>query len=162
MYAVFPYRLFGIGKSGLETGVFTYLNRVHKEHRGWQQDGVQAAILGLTSEAKKIVLDNFYTWNEGSRFPAFWGPNYDWVPDQDHGNVSMLALQNMLIQYDGKKIFLFPAWPHDWDVDFKVHAPYNTILSGRLEKGQLINFKVMPPERKDDVIFPNKYLKKLP
>ena len=38
----------------------------------------------------------------------------------------------MLIQYDGEKIYLFPAWPGDWDVDFKLHAPGNTIIQGKL------------------------------
>lgn len=34
----------------------------------------------------------------GSRFPAFWGPNSDWIPDQDHGSVAAIALQRMLLQ----------------------------------------------------------------
>ena len=29
---------------------------------------------------------------------------------------------------DGK-IYLLPAWPKDWDVDFKLHAPQQTLLS---------------------------------
>jgi hypothetical protein len=51
------------------------------------------------------------TWDKHFRFPAFWGPNYDWSPDQDHGNVAMIALQRMLIQYDNDSITMLPAWP---------------------------------------------------
>jgi len=153
LYAIFPYPIYGVGKPDIEIAQHAYEIREHKEYRGWQQDGIQAAYLGLTEEASRIVLDNFNTKHEGSRFPAFWGPNYDWVPDQDHGSVNMRALQNMLIQSEGSKILLFPAWPLDWDVDFRVHAPENTTLEGRLEKGKIVEMRVNPPHRKKDVVF---------
>ncbi len=35
----------------------------------------------------------------------------------------MIALQRMLVQYEGDEIYLFPAWPKNWDVEFKVYAP---------------------------------------
>ena len=34
--------------------------------------------------------------------------------------VAMIALQRMLLQYDGDEIYLLPAWPKDWDVEFKL------------------------------------------
>ena len=39
----------------------------------------------------------------------------------------MIGLQEMLLQTDGKNL-LFPAWPKDQDVHFKLHAPYNTTV----------------------------------
>ncbi|GAG53121.1 unnamed protein product, partial [marine sediment metagenome] len=117
LYAIFPYRLFGVGKDGLEIAVETYNRRVHKGTGGWYQTAIQAAYLGLTGDASKFVTKNFSTWHGGSRFPAFWGPNYDWIPDQDHGAVTMTALQRMLLQTEGRKILLFGAWPKGWDVE---------------------------------------------
>ena len=35
----------------------------------------------------------------------------DYTPDNDHGAVSADALQSMLLQSDGKRIFLLPSWP---------------------------------------------------
>jgi|GEM_PF-2627680 len=35
----------------------------------------------------------------------------------------MIGLQEMLLQTIGDQIVLFPAWPKDWAVDFKLHAP---------------------------------------
>jgi len=151
MYAVFPYRQFGVGKPDIEIGINSYKARVHKAVNGWQQDGIQAALLGLTDEASNIVLNNFNTKHRGSRFPAFWGPNYDWVPDQDHGGVNMRTLQNMLIQTDGDKILLFPAWPDKWDVNFKIHAPRNTTIEGKLNNGKLTGLIVTPANRKKDI-----------
>jgi alpha-L-fucosidase 2 len=152
LYAVFPYRHYGVDKPELEMARETWFNRKWKDYFGWQQDGIQAALLGLTDEASEIVVDNFNTKHSGSRFPAFWGPNYDWVPDQDHGAVNMRALQNMLIQTEGVKIILFPAWPKHWNVNFKIHAPMNTTIEGKLENSKLIYMKVTPEHRKKDII----------
>jgi hypothetical protein len=57
----------------------------------------------------------------------------------------------MLMQVDGKKIYLFPAWPKEWDVHFKLHAPYQTTVEGTLKNGKLIDLKVVPESRKTDI-----------
>src|SRR5258707_7493401 len=31
---------------------------------------------------------------------------------------------------------LLPAWPDNWDADFKLHAPFNTTIQGRVVKGK--------------------------
>jgi hypothetical protein len=152
LYAVFPYRHFGVGKPDLELARFTFATRRIKGNRGWFQDDIQAAYLGLTETAAEYVSDRASHKDEESRFPAFWGPNFDWVPDQDHGAVLMMALQAMLLQADDGKILLFPAWPHHWDVDFRLHAPGRTVVEGRLENGEVVDLKVTPPERERDVV----------
>lgn len=148
LYAVFPFRLFGVGKPSPELAIHSFAVREDKSYSGWQQDAIQAALLGNTKEASKMVLDNFNKKHEGSRFPAFWGPNYDWVPDQDHGSVNMRALQNMLIQTEGDDIILLPAWSDRWDVDFKLHAPKNTMLEGCYRNGKMEWLNVFPESRK--------------
>ncbi|MBD0320245.1 MAG: hypothetical protein ICV87_07925 [Gemmatimonadetes bacterium] len=35
-------------------------------------------------------------------------------------------------QTDGRKIYLLPAWPQDWQASFKLHAPYNTVVEGKV------------------------------
>ena len=130
LYAVFPYRIFGVGKPGLPLALHTFALRGYKSWHGWHQDAIQAALLGLTAEAKKMVTSNFTAKQNSSRFPAFWGPNYDWVPDQDHGSVSSRALQNMLVQTNGDEVLLFPAWPKEWDVQFKVNIPGKATIEG--------------------------------
>ena len=76
----------------------------------------------------------------------------DWIPDQDHGGVAMTALQRMLLQCEGSKILLLPAWPKDWNVQFKLHAPYNTTVEGVYKDGQIVDLKVSPKSRKKDVV----------
>lgn len=86
------------------------------------------------------------------RFPTFWGPGHDWVPDHNWGGSGMIGVQEMLLQSVGDKIYLFPAWPQEWDVDFKLHAPHNTIIECRLEKGNINYLRVTPKEREKDII----------
>jgi hypothetical protein len=151
LYAVFPCRLFGVGKPGLEIGLATWHARRVKDTGGWRQDAIQAALLGLTDEAKRDVVKNFSTPHAGSRFPAFWGPNFDWIPDQDHGSAACIALQRMLLQCDAGKIRLLPAWPKDWNVDFRLHAPGRTLVTGRVKNGTLCELHITPESRRMDV-----------
>lgn len=151
LYAVFPYRLFGLGKPDLEVGRLTFEKRRVKGTGGWRQDAIQAAYLGLTLPAKTYTTQNFSRWHNDARFPAFWGPNADWIPDQDHGSVALTALQRMLLQVEGKKILLFPAWPADWNVSFKLHAPHGTTVEGRYVDGKLEQLIVTPDHRRGDV-----------
>ena len=152
LYAVFPYRRLAIGRPDIELAVEALNHRQDKGNFGWRQEDIFMAYLGLTGQAREYLVGRAAKWDENSRFPAFWGPNYDWVPDQDHGGVLLKALQAMLVQTDGKTIYLLPAWPRDWDVDFKVHAPYQTVLEGRVRDGKVVSLDVRPPERKKDVI----------
>ena len=36
-----------------------------------------------------------------------------------------------------EKIRLLPAWPAEWDVDFKIHAPYKTTVEGKVRSGRM-------------------------
>jgi hypothetical protein len=148
LYAVFPYRLFGLGKPELPVARLTFERRQFKGNRGWQQDDTQAALLGMTQTAKSLLLGRAAAKHEGSRFPAFWGPNFDWVPDQDHGGSLLMSLQSMLLQWDGDRILLFPAWPREWDVEFQLAAPRQTKVRGRLRAGRLEMLETEPPARR--------------
>jgi hypothetical protein len=154
LYPVFPWGIYGVGKPGLDTAINTFMydsNVVKfKSHVGWKQDNIFAARLGLTDEAWRLT--SLKLQNSGRRFPAFWGPGFDWVPDHNWGGSGMIGLQEMLLQTDDKKIFLFPAWPKDIDVHFKLHAPYNTTVEAEIKAGKIIMLKVLPEVRKNDTI----------
>lgn len=151
LYAVFPFRLVTVGKPNVSLGLEALKCRGDIGNVGWRQDDLFMAYLGQTDQAREYLVGRAKKTHEGSRFPAFWGPNYDWIPDQDHGAVLMKTFQSMLIQTDGRKILLFPAWPKQWDVDFKLHAPYQTIIQGSIRNGKIEQLEVSPPERKQDI-----------
>jgi hypothetical protein len=120
---------------------------------GWAQDGMQAALLGLKDEVRQSVVNRLTTPSAYARFPAFWGPGFDWIPDQDQGGSAAHAFQLMVMQCIGDRIHLLPAWPDDWSVDFKLAGPSGLRVSGRkaaggklsyqVEGGQLEEFKIL-------------------
>jgi hypothetical protein len=57
----------------------------------------------------------------------------------------------MLLQSDGEKVFLLPAWPEDWDVEFKLHAPGRTVIEGVYRNGKMESLRVTPKSRRADV-----------
>jgi hypothetical protein len=152
LYAVFPYRIYGVGKPDLELARRAFSRRVFQGYNGWEQDDIQAAMLGLTDIAAQYVAERFATLNRGQRFPVIWGPNYDWVPDQDHGDVAMRGLQAMLLQEDGARILLLPAWPANWDVDFLLHAAQQTTVECCYRGGKIQRLVVTPAARAGDVV----------
>lgn len=152
LYALFPYRIYGVGRADLELARHTYETRLERSDDGWNQNAIDAAWLGLADEAAALIVARTAKKHEASRFPIFWGPNFDWVPDQDHGNVVQMALQSLLLQWDESKIYLLAAWPARWSARFRLHAPHNTVVEGRVESGQLMEWNVFPPARRDDVI----------
>ena len=140
---------------------------------GWVQSPMQAAYLGLPKAAAKLVslnfADNFPCFGDNrfgdkgntpppqpgrprARFPAFWETKMDYTPDSDHGANSTNGLQSMVMQSNDRQIFLLPAWPEDWNVEFKLHAPYQTIVEGVYRDGKLQSLKVTPESRAADVI----------
>jgi hypothetical protein len=153
LYTVFPWHIYGFGKAGLDTALNTWhadTNVVKfRSYVGWKQDNIWAADLGLTNEAWNLTSQKLQ--NSSRRFPAFWGPGFDWVPDHNWGGSGMIGLQEMLMQTDGKRILLFPAWPANKDVHFKLHAPYNTTVEAEIKNGKLLSLVVLPAERKQDV-----------
>jgi hypothetical protein len=70
----------------------------------------------------------------------------------------MIGLQEMLLQtYNNEShgLRLIPAWPSNWTVDFKLHAPFNTTVEGRVQGGKFQELVVTPNERMADVIIGN-------
>jgi len=152
LYAVFPFRLYGVGRPDLAMARATFEKRVNRHNRGWCQDSIQAACLGLGDEAGRLVAARAAQINQGHRFPVMWGPNFDWIPDQDHGVNILTTVQSMLLQSDGAKLYLLPAWPKDWNAVFKLHAPNNTTVAGEVRDGRVMSLTVTPKSRTADVV----------
>jgi hypothetical protein len=154
LYPVFPWGIYGVGKPDLDIAINTWkydtLALKFRSGKGWKQDNIFTARMGLTNEAAELTL--FKLKDSGRRFPAFWGPGFDWAPDHNWGGSGMIGLQEMLLQADDKKIYLFPAWPKNRDVHFKLHAPYNTTIEATLKNGKIESLIVLPKEREADVI----------
>lgn len=151
LYAIYPFRLYGLGKPDLQLALNTFKTRKFTDKGCWVQDPVQAAMLGLSNIAKDYVTFTLTRKDPRLKFPAFWARGNDYEPDQDNGGNGENGLQQMLMQTDGKTIRLLPAWPEGWDADFKLNAPYRTTVRGKVVKGKLVQLTVTPADRRADV-----------
>lgn len=141
LYPVFPWRVYGMGRENLHIARNTYLKDPHAVEmhstKGWKQDNIWAACLGLTDEAFRLnrekLADGPY------RFPAFWDPGYDWAPDCNKGGASMIGLQEMLLQEkpDGG-LLLFPAWPKNINAKFRLKATGGRTVEAEIKNGTII------------------------
>lgn len=167
LYSIFPYHIFGVGKPELELAQRTYQNRSTLIDEGyfknpdwssghlrggWHPDAIMAAMVGLTDSAKKEVIWALHRPVPEQRFPGFFKSTHDGVPDVQHSSVAATALQRMLLQDVEDKIVLLPAWPKDWNCDFKLFAKQNTIIEGHVKDGKMEYLKVTPKSRRKDLI----------
>ena len=124
---------------------------------------MDAALLGLANETAAAAIAHAtvapYT---GYRWVGFQAGIGAGGPITDHGGVSTAGLRYMLLNtgasVDGapsNRITLFPAWPcRDWAVRFRLHAPGPTTVEGSYDgAGTLSGFRVVPAERRSDVVF---------
>jgi hypothetical protein len=91
--------------------------------------------MGLTDDARRITLQKMT--DAPRRFPTFWGPGHDWVPDHNWGGSGMIGVQEMLLQESGDSIYLLPAWPKNWDVNFKLHLSGNRTVECIYKNGKI-------------------------
>ncbi len=156
LYPVFPWRMYGVGRDGLDIARNTYQNDSlavkFRSHVGWKQDIIWAACLGMTAEAWRLL--QLKMDNGPHRFPAFWGPGFDWTPDHNWGGSGMIGMQEMLLQEVGDKLYLFPAWPKDQPVKFRLHASRGTTVEAEMRNGRVVNVLVTPKSRQQDVVLP--------
>ena len=164
MYAAWPYRRVGVTVPGtleltratLDTIQKPWADKVLHHDFSWMPNIVNAASAGLPDRAAALLLDKMSDRKAQVRFPAFFGPGHDWLPDHNHGGSGTTGLQETLLQADaaGEKLHLLPAWPRDWDVEFKLHAPRQTTIELTYRDGKIQRLKVTPASRRADVILP--------
>ncbi len=176
MYGLWPFEAYGLDLPDLELVRNTFLHGVSNRNRervdAWTQGFIHYARLGIAAKAQEKAVGKL--GNGPYRFPTFWPENIDWVPDHNWGGAGMVGLQEMLLQTHapapaslhgkgpgetlrldvdgGEKLRLLPAWPADWDVDFRLHAPRQTVVEGRVRDGKLVSWTVTPERRKEDVV----------
>ena len=138
LYPVFPWRIYGVGKPHLNIARNTYCKDPHalemRSTKGWKQDNIWAACLGLTEEARRLNTEKL---SDGPyRFPAFYDAGFDWAPDLNRGGAGMIGVQEMLVQEDSdNNPVLFPAWPREWDCSFRLYISGRRCIDATLKNG---------------------------
>jgi hypothetical protein len=163
MFAAWPYRMVGVTKpETLELARDTWetipeaRTKSCKLDFSWMATVANVASLARPEEAKqRAIYKMANTVAPQARFPAFFGPGHDWLPDHNWGGSGMVGMQEMLLAPEPGptgKLHVFPSWPKDWDVDFKLHAPGPAVVEGVLKGGKLESLKVTPESRAKDIV----------
>lgn len=156
-YPMFPFNIIELGDEEMEYVHNTYRHwerwqtpDAWKFVRSWTNGNVAFARMGIIERAAELTQK---TLEDGPfRFPSFWGPGYDWVPDHNWGGTGSVGLQEMLVQTLDDKIVLLPSWPDSWNADFRIHAPKNTTVEASFREGEVKKLITVPVSRKRDVI----------
>ena len=163
MYAAWPYRRVGVthpdtlqlARDSWDT-VPEDRARLCKQDFSWMANLANMAALASPEKAReRAIYKMANTAAPQARFPAFFGPGHDWLPDHNWGGAGMTGVQEMLLAPEpgaNGKLHLFPAWPADWDVDFKLHAPGATLVEASLKGGKLVSLRVTPASREKDIV----------
>ena len=161
MYICFPFTILSLGRSDMSLAKNTWEIGavgdpiVQKQNQCWYQTAINFARMGETETAARLTQEKLL--HPGGRFPTFYrtffrtGGDFCHLPDTDHGGCSMIALQEMLMQVDGRRILLAPAWPKEWNCEFKLHAAYQTVVEGRIRNGAVHITRVTPASRRADI-----------
>lgn len=153
LYTVFPWGIHRVGAPDLDIARNTWYYGADTPKQmdivSWYQHAIFCARLGLKKEAAELTIRKMK--DSGRRFPTWWGPGCDWVPDHNWGGSGMIGLQEMIMQCYGDSIYIGAGLPEDWSVKFKLHAPKQTIVEGEISKGKVSKLKVTPEYRTKDI-----------
>lgn len=167
LYAIWPFRAYMFPAAGTSSEDHAVAcNTLALDDNGsgsWAYADYCAAILGLSERARKGVLFRVNATGQNPevkstgyfRFPAlnYSAPNFtDWSPEQEGGNIVLSTVNYMLWNWKGTTIYLCPAWPKDWDCEFKFQGPLNTVVQGRVAGGKVIIDQVAPESRRKDIV----------
>ncbi|MEO0054590.1 MAG: hypothetical protein RLZZ50_537, partial [Verrucomicrobiota bacterium] len=93
MYAAWPYRRIGVTTPGtleltratFDTVQKPWADKVLHHDFSWMPNIVNAANAGYADRAGALLVDKMSDRKAQVRFPAFFGPGHDWLPDHNHG-----------------------------------------------------------------------------
>ena len=155
LYPAFPFRLFGLAEGSKDIVDWTIRHLANKgamQSHCWAQNEIFWALSANVKESAEGLVKRFRTAAPICRFPLFGREGPDSCPDFDHFGAGAVAFQRMLAQESHMgKIYLFPAWPAQWDVDFKLHLSKGTVVTGQVKDGKIVMWDITPPARKADV-----------
>jgi len=164
LYGIHPYRYYSAGRKLLgktdttpAENCFLLGSKIRatcgngQNNGGWTQGIMNAALLGIADVASSMAMARAKTAPAaGYRFQGFAPHEQDYEPSADHFANMNSALNWMLVQpaddAAGSSL-VFAAWPCEWDVDFKLHAPMNTTVEAVLKNKKLVRFVVTPASR---------------
>ena len=153
LYPAFPFQRFGVAQGSADLVARTAKHRNSKGAwgGGWSQDEIHWACAGNAGEARDGLIRRARVTSGVCRFPLYGPHMADGTPNFPHLGSAATALQRMLVQESGNKVVLLPAWPENWDVEFKLHLSGGAVVTGTVKDGRLLDWTIRPEVRRKDV-----------
>ena len=163
MYAYWPYRLVGItNPSTLQLARDTWDTipedraRLCKQDYSWMANVANMAALASPEKAKeRAIYKMANTAAPQARFPAFFGPGHDWLPDHNWGGSGMTGIQEMLLAPEpgiNRQTPPLPRLARRLGRRFQTPRSRPNDRRSLLKGGKLVSLKVTPESREKDIV----------
>ena len=149
-------------KYPLAVGQNTFAN-VHFGHgnSAWRYDGQDAALLGMANYSWQFARARVMAQGtcENASFAGYLAKDPgDGAPQVESNGIVAVTLQKMLLQTDGPRILIFPAFLRGIDVDFSLHVPGWGVAHPPATvrvvaaAGEVSHIGVLPASRRADIV----------
>ncbi len=131
-----------------------------KEYKGPSGGRANPARVGLTT-AKVEAGKTTHNFARGGRFSGSWGADFANLPKKATADPLADALRDMIVEAQGGKMRLFPAWPSQLDVSFRLALSGNRRIEVVYEGGKFVEIEVWPKDQTGNVIGVGPYAKRV-
>ncbi len=120
----------------------------YKGPSGAASNPVRVALRRAKVEAGKTMR----SFVRGGRFEGSWGPDFANLPKNAAADPLADVLRDMIVQAQGGKIYLFPGWPEDVDVSFRLALSGNRRIEAVYKDGKFDEIEVWPKRQTGNVV----------
>ncbi|RZO18595.1 MAG: hypothetical protein EVB09_01380 [Verrucomicrobiaceae bacterium] len=138
----------GRGPHALNPEAIKEIEIPEKEILYWKEEKSEKAI----KDALESVKPSLEIEVKGQGVPQFWGSNFSELPPIKDGVDALVAsLRPLLIEATGKRVCLFPGWPLDQDISFRMDTVTGLGVEVVYRDQEIKRLEVYPKQRTNEV-----------
>ena len=148
----------GRGPHSLNPEVIKEIEIPEREILYWSEERSGKAI----KNALKAVKPSLEFDDKSLGFPQFWGSDFSLLPsEKDEVDALVDSLRPLLIETTGKRVCIFPGWPVDKDISFRIDTVTGLGVEVVYRDQEIKRLEVYPKQRTNEVFGLGPYEKKV-
>ncbi len=148
----------GRGPHSLNPEVIKEIEIPEREILYWSKEQSGKAI----KNALKAVKPSLEFDDKSLGFPQFWGSDFSLLPsEKDEVDALVDSLRPLLIETTGKRVCIFPGWPVDKDISFRIDTVTGLGVEVVYRDQEIKRLEVYPKQRTNEVFGLGPYEKKI-
>ncbi len=148
----------GRGPHSLNPEVIKEIEIPEREILYWSEEKSGKAI----KNALKAVKPSLEFDDKSLGFPQFWGSDFSLLPsEKDEVDALVDSLRPLLIETTGKRVCIFPGWPVDKDISFRIDTVTGLGVEVVYRDQEIKRLEVYPKQRTNEVFGLGPYEKKV-